>query len=61
MVYFQTQNPNLRKFGRGLSLEIVYILYGHLHYVTDIWDIKRPFGTFFPVLVSRTKRNLATL
>jgi hypothetical protein len=37
------------------------IFYGHLEYLTDIWDILWPFGTFFPVLVSRTKKNLATL
>jgi hypothetical protein len=41
---------------------------GHLEYFTEIWDILLPFGTlcvhlvhFFTVLVSWTKKNLATL
>jgi hypothetical protein len=37
------------------------IFYGHLEYFTDIWDILWPFDTFFPFLVSYTKKNLATL
>jgi hypothetical protein len=35
MVCFQTKNPNLGKFLR----ENVEILYGHLEYFMDIWDI----------------------
>jgi hypothetical protein len=49
-------------------LENVDMLYGHLEYFTDIGDILLPFGTFCvhlvrfpPVLVSCTKKNLATL
>jgi hypothetical protein len=50
------------------------ILYGHLRYFMTIWNIFRTFGvfmtiwyilcsfgTFFPVLVSCTNKNLATL
>jgi hypothetical protein len=28
-------------------METVDIFYGHLEYLTAIWDIKWPFGTFF--------------
>jgi hypothetical protein len=49
-------------------LENVAILYGHLEYFMYIGDFLRPFGTFCvhlehfcPVLVSCTKKNLATL
>jgi hypothetical protein len=38
MVRFQTKNPNLVKFWRGLRLENVDILYGHLEYLTDNLD-----------------------
>jgi hypothetical protein len=47
----------------GLSLDSVYIFYGHLEYFTDSWDILGPFDTFcvrlvqfFTVLVSCTKK-----
>jgi hypothetical protein len=43
-------------------------LYGYLEYFKDIWDILWPYGTFCvylvhfcPVLVTCTKKNLATL
>jgi hypothetical protein len=48
-------------------LENVATFYGRLEYFTGIWDILWPSGTFivhllhFPVLVSGTKKNLATL
>jgi hypothetical protein len=67
MVYFQTQNPNWGKFWRALDLEM-------LIYFTAICNILRTHGIFFdhliyfvfiryifPVLVSCTKKNLATL
>jgi hypothetical protein len=68
MVYFQTKNPDLGIFLVCLRLENVVIFYVHLEYFTDIWYIVWlfgkflcSFGTFFPVLVSLTKKNLATL
>jgi hypothetical protein len=60
MVYFQAKNPNLGQFLEGLGLENVDTFMA-------IWNILRTFGTFhdhlvhFPVSVSRTKKNLATL
>jgi hypothetical protein len=30
----------------SLRLENVYIFNGHLEYITDVWDISWPFGTF---------------
>jgi hypothetical protein len=50
-----------------LRWENVDIFHGHLEYFRNIWDILLPFdtffafGTFFPVLVSCAKKNLATL
>jgi hypothetical protein len=38
MVSFQTQNPKLGKFWRGLRMENVDIFNGHLEYFTVIWD-----------------------
>jgi hypothetical protein len=43
---------NLRPFG---------IFNANLVHFVDIWYILWSFGTFFPVLVSRAKKNLATL
>jgi hypothetical protein len=37
------------------------IFYRHLGYFMTIWYILCSFGTFFPVLVSYIKKNLATL
>jgi hypothetical protein len=64
MVCFQTKNPNLGKFWRALDGKM-------LIYFMDIWNILRTFGKFllhfvlilyiFPVLVSCTNKNLATL
>jgi hypothetical protein len=51
-------------------MEDVGIIYGHLAYFTAIWYSLWPFGVFysyihiwynFPILVSCTKKNLATL
>jgi hypothetical protein len=42
-------------------LENDYIFNGHLEYFLEIWGIVGTFGTFFPVLVSCTKTNLAAL
>jgi hypothetical protein len=36
-------------------------LFGDLGYFMTLWYILYSFGTFFPVLVSCTKKNLATL
>jgi hypothetical protein len=38
---------------------LVYSL--HLAHFVAIWYILRLFGTFYPILVSCTKKNLATL
>jgi hypothetical protein len=67
MVCFQTKNPNLGKFWRTLDWKM-------LIYFMDNRNILWPLGTFsvdlvhfvliwyiFPVLVSRTNKNLATL
>jgi hypothetical protein len=63
---FSNQKSHLE----GLRLENVYIFYGHLECLMDIFDILWPSGTFyfmfiwyiFPFfLVSCTKKNLATL
>jgi hypothetical protein len=67
MVCFKTKNPNLGKFWRFLQWKILAKLW-------TIWSILRPLeifyshlvyfvviGYIFPVLVSCTKKNLATL
>jgi hypothetical protein len=67
MVYFQTKNPNLGKFWRALDWKM-------LIYFMAIWNILWRFGIFYDhlvhfifiwyillVLVSCTKKNLATL
>jgi hypothetical protein len=67
MVYFQTKNSNLGKFCRALNWKM-------LIYFMVIWNILRAFGMvnyclvhfmfiwyIFPVLVSCTKKNLASL
>jgi hypothetical protein len=40
---------------------LVHFTYGLLLYFIDIWCSLWQFGTFFPVLVFCTKKNLATL
>jgi hypothetical protein len=66
MVCFQTKNPTLGKLWRALDWKLYILLpvrkfYGDLGYFMTIWYILYSFGTFFPVLVSYTKKNLATL
>jgi hypothetical protein len=67
MVCIQTKNPNLGKFWRVFNWKMfIYfmpfgIFYRDLGYFMTIWYSLYSFGTFFPVLVSRTKENLATL
>jgi hypothetical protein len=65
MVCFETKNPKLGKFFRALDWKMFFwpfgLFYGNLGYFMCIWYILYSFGTFFPVLVSCTKKNLATL
>jgi hypothetical protein len=42
-------------------MEDVGIFHGHLVDFPVTWHILWPFGTFFPVLVCCSKKNLATL
>jgi hypothetical protein len=51
LAYFQTENPNLGKFWRGLAIEDIGIFYSHLVYFTVIWSILRSFGLFYGHLV----------
>jgi hypothetical protein len=66
MVCFQTKNHNLRKFWRALDwIMFIYFIaiwnsLWSLGYCVTIWYILYSFGTFFPVLVLCTKKNLAT-
>jgi hypothetical protein len=67
IVYFQTENTNLGKFLKALDWKLLIhfiafkSIYGHLGYFMTIRYILCSFGTFLPVLVSCTKKNLATL
>jgi hypothetical protein len=59
MVSFQTKNPNQCKL---LSMEEdVGIFYVHFVNFPATWHILWLLGTFLPVLVCCTKKNLATL
>jgi hypothetical protein len=65
--YFQTKNSSLGKFWRALNwkmftyfMSILNILW-RFGIFYDHWYILCSFGTYFSVLVSRTKENLATL
>jgi hypothetical protein len=52
----------LGPFLEGLAMEDVGVFYGHLISFTAIWHLLWPFGIFiFPILVYRTKKNLATM
>jgi hypothetical protein len=43
----ETKTPNMGKFRRTLCrLKNVYIFYGHLEYITVIWNILRTLGIF---------------
>jgi hypothetical protein len=61
------QKSQFGKIFQGLRLENDDIFYGHLEYFADIWVILLTFGTIcarlviFPVLVSCTMNDLATL
>jgi hypothetical protein len=67
MVYFQTKNPTLGKFLRALDWKMLKYLMAirnilrTLGKFRDHFDHFVLFGTFFPVWVSRTNKNLATL
>jgi hypothetical protein len=68
MVYFQTKNPNLCKFWRVLNWKLliyfiaIWNIYRHLGYFMTIWYAHLVFIWYiFPVLVSCTMKNLATL
>jgi hypothetical protein len=67
MVSFQTKNPNLDKFWRALDRKMlmyfmtIWNILQTLRYFMTIWYTLYSFGTFFPVLVSCNKKNLATL
>jgi hypothetical protein len=74
MIYFQTKKSQFGKILEGLPKEDVGtsmaiwsillpfgIVCGHLVYFVAIWYILRSFGMIFPILVSCTKKNLATL
>jgi hypothetical protein len=59
--FFSNQKTQFVKTLEGLAMEDVGIFYVHLINFPAIWYIYPPFGTFFPVLVCCTKKNLATL
>jgi hypothetical protein len=67
MASFHTQNSNLGKFWRALDWTMILFLwrfgifYGDLEYFMTFWYILYSFGTFFPVSVSCTNKNLAAL
>jgi hypothetical protein len=67
MVCFRTKNPTLGKFWRVLQRKIlayfmnIWSILRHYKYFMAIWYILWLFGIFSPVLVSCTKKNLATL
>jgi hypothetical protein len=64
---FKPKMPNWENFSEpqiGKCWNILWpfgIFYGFLGYFVTIWYILCSFGTFFPVLVSCSKKNLATL
>jgi hypothetical protein len=69
MVSFRTKNPNLGKILRALDGKMLIYFRAFGKIFMGIWDILLPFyfyfilcsfGTFFLVLVSCTKKNLAT-
>jgi hypothetical protein len=49
MTYFQTKNPNLGKFCKGLAMEEVCKCYGHFDSFMAIWYILWPFNVYFYV------------
>jgi hypothetical protein len=67
MVYFKNQKYQFgkildRKYWKMLiHFMAIWNIYGYLRYFRTNWYILCAFGTFFPVLVSWTRENLATL
>jgi hypothetical protein len=67
MVYFQTKNHYLGKFWKVLQWKMlvfcIYFVYfaAKWYILIVICYILSPFGTFFPILVRCTDKNLATL
>jgi hypothetical protein len=64
MVYFQTKNPDFGKFWMALDWKMfIYFVAIRkiLGYFMTIWYVLCSFGTFIPVWVSYTMKNLATL
>jgi hypothetical protein len=63
MVYFQTQNPNLGKFGRVLRWKMLVDFMAILSILRTfgifmvIWYILWPIGIFIPVLVCFIKKK----
>jgi hypothetical protein len=63
MVYFQTQNPNLGKFGRVLRWKMLVDFMAILSILRTfgifmvIWYISWPIGIFIPVLVCFIKKK----
>jgi cytochrome oxidase assembly protein ShyY1 len=58
MVIFKPNNPT---FLEGLGMGNFGIFNGHLEYLVVIWYIFGHLVKFFPLLVLRSKKNLATL
>jgi hypothetical protein len=62
MVCFQTKNTNLGKFLEGLAMEDAGIFYDHLVYCFTVFLVHFiVIWNIFPLLVSFSKKNLATL
>jgi hypothetical protein len=66
MVSFQTKNPNLSEYWRleNVDMYILWtfgIFYGHLANFMTLWNMLCSSDAFFPLLVSCTKKILATL
>jgi hypothetical protein len=64
--FFQTKNPNFDTFCRlwngklGIFYGNFWYFQVHLVYFTSIWYILRYFGIYFPTLVHKIKKDLAT-
>jgi hypothetical protein len=67
MVYFQIKNTNFGFIGGSCNGKYWYNLWpfgifdSYSVYLMVIWYILWLFGIYFPILVWRTKKNLATL
>jgi hypothetical protein len=66
MAHFQTKNPNLGEFWRVLRKNMLVYFMGiwsillPFRILVAIWYILWMFSIYFPVLVSCSKKNLAT-